>query len=132
MRTTKIIGLMLSALAVLYLAACQTQRPTDSAVGDPPRDYEQSAQNAIMELPLFKAHPKMAQYLRCGQPVPAYQTNSPLTGGKVVWKGYMVEINYSVTNVFGASHVGIWHVLYDGDNVHSVIGDDVEAGVHLL
>ena len=85
-----------------------------------------------MGLPLFKAHPDMAQYLGCGRPLPAYQTSMPLTGGKVVWKGYMVEIKYSVRNVFGVSHVAIWHVLYDGDGVHSVIGDDAEAGVHLL
>jgi hypothetical protein len=132
MRTINFIGKILSVAATLCLAACQTQRPTDSAVGEAPRDYEQSAQGAIMGLPLFKAHPNMAQYLGCGKPAPAYQTGMPLTGGKVVWKGYMVEIKYSVKNVFGVSHVAIWHVLYDGDNVHTVIGDDVEAGVHLL
>ncbi len=132
MRTIKIAGPIVTVLSFVCLAACQTQRPVDSAVGEPPHDYETTSRNALMEVPLFRTHPNMVQYISCGKPIPAYQTTMPLLGGKVVWKGYMVEVNYSVKNVFGASHFAKLSVLYDGDKVNSVVGNASEAGVHLL
>jgi hypothetical protein len=132
MRIGNATGLLLAFIAILWLVGCETQHPVESTVGEPPHAFAQSAQDAIMALPLFKRHPEMAHYVGVGKPVPAYQTSMPLLGGKVVWKGYMVEITYSVTNTFGVSHAATWHVLYDGDNVHDVVGDYFEAGVHLL
>jgi hypothetical protein len=133
MRIGNSSGLLLTWLATLCAAGCATQHPVESTVAElPPHAYEQSAQDAIMALPLFKRHPEMAHYVGIGNPVPAYQTSMPLLGGKVVWKGYMVEINYNVTNFFGVSHAATRYVLYDGDNVHDVVGDYSEAGVHLL
>src|ERR1700682_5071364 len=122
MRTANVVDILLSAVATSCLAGCQTQHPTESVVGDPPHEYERTAQEAVMGLPLFKAHPQMAQYLGCTKPVTAYQTSMPLQGGKVVWQGYTVEITYSVKNVFGISHVAYWHVLYNRNKVHALMG----------
>ena len=132
MRIGNSIGLLWALLGTLCVAGCAKTHPVESMVAEPPpHAYEQSAQNAIMALPLFKRHPGMAHYVGTGRPVPAYQTSMPLLGGKVVWKGYMVEIHYSVPKFFGVSHAATWYVLYEGDTVHDVVRGSSTAGVPL-
>lgn len=107
------------------LAACQAspERPDASAYGAPPHNYEQPARDAVSALPYFSSHSDTWHFVTIGTPYRAYSNGMPVFSNKLVWTGYVVEVVVSVKNHIGYSNQDTFHVQFDGDKVHGVVGN---------
>ena len=98
-------------------------RPDASAYGDPPHAYEQLARDAVSALPYYNSHPDTWHFVSVGTPYRVYQNGAPAFGNKLVWNGYFVDVVVSVKNHIGYSNQDTYHVQFDGDKVHGVLGN---------
>jgi hypothetical protein len=113
--------LMVVALAATALTGCATERPHANEFGEAPHNYEQAAKEAVLQGLGHLAD--RASYVAIREPVRAYVTGPPITGAKVLWRGYEVDITYRIRNYVGYSNEDTYHVLFDGELVHEVVGD---------
>src|ERR1700676_2810533 len=117
-------GALICAL-FLNLSGCLSnpERPEPSVYGDPPHGYEQPAKDAVSALPYFNSHSDTWHFVNIGTPYRAYTNGMPVFSNKLVWSGYVVEVVVSVKNHIGYSNQDTFHVQFDGDKVHGVVGD---------
>jgi hypothetical protein len=117
---------------LLNLVGCLTtpERPDASAYGDPPHAYEQPAKDAVSALPYFNSHSDTWHFVRVGIPYRAYQNGMPVFNNKLVWNGYVVDVVVSVKNHIGYSNQDTFHVLFDGNGVHGVVGDTTRESLN--
>jgi hypothetical protein len=119
--------------ALLFsLGGCQAspERPDASVYGDPPHSYEQPAKDAVAGLPYFNSHSDTWHFVSVGAPYRAYSDGMPVFRNKLEWSGYVVDVIVSVKNHIGYSNQDTFHVQFDGDAVHGVIGDTTRASLN--
>lgn len=122
----------LLASTVALLTACASsfeQLPPQASLGDPPIGFE----NAIKRhFESTLKDPESARY-KFGRPIKAYANNGLIAGGKVAWKGYMVDVEVNAKNSYGG-YVGYkpYMFFFTANTIYRVYEGNSHPLVHRL
>ena len=106
----------LATASILSGCVSSYQRPEPGAdYGIPPVNYEQTIKEHFESV---LKDPESAIY-RFGQPIKAYENEGLFFGGKLIWLGYLVDVEVNAKNSFGG-YVGYkpYIFLFNGNQIY--------------